>query len=265
MRVGRSSRVGRDAGDAVTCGASVSSSMVGYCDGGGGAAARRAARPRAGAAGAARGGPRPGRELLVVVDVGHVDERAHRGGVVVQALVADRRSRPRPSRRPRSGSGAGCPRPPRPLRRRGSSRDHRHLSGRRLGPVRQRHRTRRLAGVGPAAGVGAGRGAVRGLARGAGRRAAGTGPRAARRRAARRGDGARRLLGRRPLGAALDRRLGLFRAEDPHALGGRRLGSVVFEVGHTILRKSRSTRLDPPPSPASAPLRHSLSRLEAQI
>ena len=30
-----------------------------------------------------------GRELLVLVDVGHVDERAHRGGVVVQALVAD--------------------------------------------------------------------------------------------------------------------------------------------------------------------------------
>src|SRR4029079_4532452 len=40
--------------------------------------------------------------------------------------------------------------------------------------------------------------------------------------------------------------------EDPHPLCGRRFGSIVIEIGHAILRRSRSTRLDPPPLPTSA-------------
>src|SRR3954447_7940426 len=95
-RVGRSSPVGRMRDEALTCGASVSSSIVGYCDA---AAPRRGARgdlaggPGGGRAGGGVGGGAAGgrapsrdlrRELLVLVDLGDVDQRTHCGRLVVE-------------------------------------------------------------------------------------------------------------------------------------------------------------------------------------
>ena len=65
-----------------------------------------------------------GRELFFVVDLGHVDEGAERGGVVVERVVAE--TAPRGSRRPRIGTSV----PTRPTRGR---RRRRHR--------RRRHRT----------------------------------------------------------------------------------------------------------------------------
>ncbi len=86
MRVVRSSPDGVTRGVAVTCGASVSSSMVGNCDPRGGGCAATRARGLGAAATRGRGatGRDLRRELLVVVDLGHVDERAHGGGLVVE-------------------------------------------------------------------------------------------------------------------------------------------------------------------------------------
>ena len=103
----------------------------------------------------------------------------------------------------------------------------RYLAGGWLGPVRQRHRARRLAGrAAPAGGAGVGGATVPGRRRAGGRRGAGTGPPVGRRSGG--GRAARGAAAPRagPVAAALDRRLGLFRAEDAHALGGRRLGSA---------------------------------------
>src|SRR4051812_18578333 len=79
------------------------------------------------------------RELLVFIDVGDVDERAHSGGLVVDTLVAQREVGVVPV----AVAGAvarlvrSCP----DLFVTRFVGDHRHLSSGRFGPVRQWHRT----------------------------------------------------------------------------------------------------------------------------
>ena len=107
--------------------------------------AARAASVRLRRAGAPAGGDL-GRELLVVVDLGHVDERAHARWCRRAGRRRRARSRPSPQS-PALGAEA------RRVARGGPDLfvarlvgDHRHLAGRRLGPVRQRHRARCLTG-----------------------------------------------------------------------------------------------------------------------
>jgi hypothetical protein len=57
-----------------------------------------------------------------------------------------------------------------------------------------------------------------------------------------------RLLRTRPVGAAFDGSLGLFGTQDPHALGRRRLGTLVIEVRHAIppeMSLHQARRVDP--------------------
>ena len=192
-----------------------------------------------------------GGEELVVVDVGHVDERADRRCLVVPELARSRRSRS-PTSRPRRGSGAVLPRgrPDVGRRRLVVVGDHRHLAGGRLGPVRKRHRTCGLAD-GRVRGVGAGRAQVRD--RRLGRRSAGSGNRG---RGLASSGGAlaatarRRLLGRTRSATALDRRLRLFRAQDAHTLAWAASGGSSSKC--RARRSSRQTvcasaALDPRP------------------
>ena len=153
MRVVRSSPDGVTRGVAVTCGASVSSSMVGNCDPAAAAAAPRL-RARAGfvrlrRAGAVRDGPRP--RPRTPRRRRHRARRRARPCAVVSSWTPS--SLDEPSLNEKSVSSQS----PSPERKRGCVRggpdlfvtrfvgDHRHLSSGRFGPVRQRHRTRSLA------------------------------------------------------------------------------------------------------------------------
>ena len=238
---------------------------VGYCDAGGsprGAACRaRRARPGAACGAPARDGRRP-RRRTPRPRRPRADRRARRARWCRRAAASSVPKSPSSQPPPPSAAEPRCAAPQASSSARASSSPPimRHLAGRGLGPVRQRHRARsaqaRRRGAAGAAGAGRGRGVGRrvpgGRPGGSGNRAAGSvsGGSVERRRGTSSG---------RHAALALDRRLGLVRAEDADALGGRRLGGrgsqfvVVVEFGHGPSRTGGPTRVDRTTSSGDAP------------
>ena len=216
---------------------------------------RGGARARARGLERARSGGAPrrdlGREQLVVVDVGHVDQRAEcaAGLVVHRRRRRSRRSRSRPSRPSRRGTAAVLPDVEKSRRRPVVVDDHRDLAGGRLGPVRERHRPARAHRAGGGAGGGGGR------RRGPGRRrlelarAVGGEREPGRRsdvvgRGSRRGRGGSSGVCGPPLASTAACASSAPRMRTPSAGGDS--GRIVFEFGHTILRKSTLHQARPP-------------------